>query len=131
MKFENLPKTAEDAARCTSIGGDADLRGYAHELPRMMAGVPAVNDLDRKILDRIEANPKCFDMADWHCGTTHCRAGHAIDLAGEAGYALEKKFSSSVAGALIYMASCPGQPVPDFRCTNEEALEDMRSRVGS
>ena len=37
-------------------------------------------------------------------GTTHCRAGHAIDIAGPAGYELERKLGdSATAGAQIYM----------------------------
>jgi hypothetical protein len=27
------------------------------------------------------------------------------------------------------MASCPGKPVPDFGCSNEEALADIRMRA--
>ena len=148
MKYAKLPNTREEAAECTeitgsadlssyghalpklaSIGRDADLRSYAHALPLMMKGVPKIKHLDKKILERIEANPKCFDMSKWHCGTTHCRAGHAIDLAGENGYALEKKFSPSVAGALIYMASCPGKEVPNFNASNEDALADIKRRA--
>jgi hypothetical protein len=66
-------------------------------------------------------------MGRWHsCSTTHCRAGWAIHLAGEAGYALERVYGSEVAGTIIYQRSRPGQCVPDFYATKEEALEDLR-----
>jgi hypothetical protein len=29
------------------------------------------------IVDRIEANPACWKQSSWHCGTSHCLAGHA------------------------------------------------------
>jgi hypothetical protein len=31
----------------------------------------------QKVLDLIEANPSCWDQSKWHCGTSHCFAGHA------------------------------------------------------
>jgi hypothetical protein len=70
-------------------------------------------------------------MGSWHgdCGTTHCRAGWAIHLAGDAGYALEKQMGAPAAGALIYHASAGY--VPDFYATNDDALADMRARSES
>jgi len=104
---------------------DADLSG-AKGLP----DAPAVANLDGQILDIIERGEGRLDMGDWHgCKTTHCRAGWAIHLAGEAGYALETKTSSATAGALIYLASYPGEPVPDFYSTTAAAIADMRARV--
>ncbi len=66
-------------------------------------------------------------MGDWHtCDTTHCRAGWVVHLAGEAGYALEKKTSPVFAAMQIYKASgYEISPVRFFE-TNEEAMEDMR-----
>lgn len=68
-------------------------------------------------------------MSNWHkdgCQTTHCRAGWAIHLAGDAGYALERSFGPSAAGALIFWASCPGQRVPNFVGDNETALKSIQ-----
>lgn len=59
------------------------------------------------------------------CGTTHCRAGSSIHLAGAAGYALEKRLGSAEeAGRAIYLAST-GR-VPYFFASNERALADIR-----
>lgn len=69
-------------------------------------------------------------MTEWHCGTTHCRAGWAIHLAGEAGYKLENELGPAVAGALIYQASDPNlERVPDFFANHQEALADIRAKA--
>jgi len=65
-------------------------------------------------------------MATWHqCETTHCRAGWAITLAGEAGQELEAKYGPQRAGAMIYRAST-GR-VPHFFATDARAMEDIRA----
>lgn len=91
--------------------------------------IPRVPSLHRRMLAAIEADPKSFDMGNWHsCDTTHCRAGWAIHLAGAAGYALEMGMSAPTAGALIHLVSCPQLKgiVPDFFAANEDALADIR-----
>ena len=70
-------------------------------------------------------------MGDWHsegfCGTTHCRAGWVTHLAGEKGKALEAYWGTNHAAWLIYKASDPEIAYrPNFFCTNEEALADMK-----
>ncbi len=85
---------------------------------------PIVDRLDAKILAAVESGAGSLDMSKWHtCETTHCRAGWAVTLAGRAGLDLERKIGSSAAGALIYAAST-GR-VPDFHCSDEEALADI------
>ena len=102
---------------------NADLRGA--NLP---VGVPVILDIDAAILAAIEAPGNALDMSTWHtCGTTHCRAGWAITLAGKAGAELERKFRSAAAGALIYAASRPNKPVPNFYASNADALADLRA----
>ena len=87
--------------------------------------VPVVPGLDRQILQLIESGDGTLDMRDWHrCETTHCRAGWAIVLAGDAGRRLERERGPFHAGAMIYRAST-GR-VPNFFTTNERALEDLR-----
>lgn len=94
---------------------------------------PVVPNIDRAILDEIEKNPMLFDVTWWRtetaCGTARCRAGWAIHLAGEAGHALEEDLGPSAAGAFIYIASRPGEPVPDFTDTRADALADLRARA--
>jgi uncharacterized protein YjbI with pentapeptide repeats len=104
----------------------ADLRGADLRGVKGLPDAPVVERLDSKILARVEADPGALDMKTWHtCETTHCRAGWAITLAGEAGADLEKRVGSQLAGLLIYRAST-GR-VPDFFATNEAALADIRA----
>lgn len=104
----------------------ADLRG-AKGLPTK-AIVP---DIDAAILAAIEADGCALEMSEWHtCETAHCRAGWAIHLAGRPGAALEARFGANVAGALIYAASRPDMPVPDWFVDDAEALADLRRCAG-
>jgi hypothetical protein len=100
--------------------------------------VPVVPHLDARILSSIERGVLVFEMGSWHgdgpqgpeatieaCGTTHCRAGSAIHLAGKAGYALERKLGNPErAGRAIYLASTGRSPY--FFGSNERALADIR-----
>jgi len=68
-------------------------------------------------------------MENWHtCETTHCRAGWAIRLAGQAGSDIELRFGSAVAGSMIHLVSCPalGGLVPNFTASDDVALADIR-----
>ena len=88
---------------------------------------PVVPDLHARMAEEC-AVVDALDMNTWHtCKTTHCRAGWAIALAGEAGAALEAALGPSVAGALIYHASTG--MVPDFYASNEDAMADIIERA--
>jgi uncharacterized protein YjbI with pentapeptide repeats len=133
-----------DLSECNLIGANmrganmrgANLRG-ANMIGANMRGanltgvkidddIPVVPNIDKAILAAVTEDGQSLDMGDWHtCSTTHCRAGWAIHLAGDAGYALAWKVGSAVAGTLIYLASRPGKNTPDFYCTNEEAMADL------
>ena len=97
--------------------GEADLSGAY--LPSSLS----VPDLHKKVADAVLRAG--LDMHHWHsgCGTTHCRAGWAIHLAGEDGRKLEIELGSDVAGTVIYHNSTG--MVPNFYCGNEEALADI------
>lgn len=92
--------------------------------------VPVIERLDAKILAAVEgpAAIGALEMGQWHtCETTHCRAGWAITLAGEAGRALEAKYGPHGAGRMIYLASTGH--APHFFASNTRALEDLRERA--
>jgi len=98
----------------------ADLRG--------VGDIPTIRHLDAAIVAALAGDDQRLDMTDWHtCETTHCRAGWAIHLAGEAGYALERQLGPDTAAALIYAASRPDQPVPDFYVSTDSALADLEA----
>ena len=103
---------------------DADLRGA----DLSGAEIPLLPNIDAAILEAVEKDGNKLDMGSWHtCQTTHCRAGWAIHLCGDAGYALEKAIGSSAAGALIYAKSRPDKLVPNFNASDEDAMADMRA----
>ena len=107
----------------------ADLQGANLEGAKLPVA-PAVENIDARILEIIESGDGSLDMSNWHtCATTHCRAGWAITLAGDAGAELERTHGASVAGTLIYHAST-GR-VPDFYCDDEEALDDLRAAAAA
>ena len=89
--------------------------------------VPIVDDLDRKVAEAAGAEGDRLDMSTWHksCGTTHCRAGWAVALAGEAGRKLESIIGTEAAGRAIYEAST-GRIAPDFYASDKAALADIR-----
>ena len=87
--------------------------------------VPVVQHIDAAILAAVESGGK-LNMSDWHkCETTHCRAGWAITLAGAPGAELEKAVGPAVAGALIYAASRPTLPVPNFYASDKDAMASI------
>ena len=97
-----------------------------------------IPNIDATILASIEANKAAgkrpaneqlawpgLHQTNW-CETTHCRAGYAICLAGKAGFELEKKFGSEIAGKMIYAVSRPDdRPLPDFHASDEAAMADI------
>jgi len=104
-----------------------DLRGADFGVNLDALRVP---DLDAQILAELDAGGELV-MTTWHsptCGTTHCRAGWAITLAGSAARSLEDTHGPAYAGALVYYASTGA--VPDFYANNEDALADMRRAAG-
>jgi hypothetical protein len=121
--------------RSGSVGGDASLPGstlveYLRHLDRSRA-VPVVDDIDRRIVRTILEQRGGLRMYTWHvCETTHCRAGWATTLAGKAGIKLENDSHAEAAGMLIYAASRPGEPIPDFFATDDEALGDLIACAG-
>ena len=65
-------------------------------------------------------------MSTWHsCGTTHCRAGWVVHLAGDAGYALEAWHDTALAAQLIYRESGYEINPCRFFDNNEDAMADM------
>jgi len=95
--------------------------------------IPIVENIHQKVYEAVSSKPETFDMGSWHnteasCGTTHCRAGWVIHLAGEQGYALEKQTSPTFAALQIYKASCHELPVSPYRFhePNELAMANMK-----
>ena len=66
-------------------------------------------------------------MESWHtCGTTHCRGGWVVTLAGEAGKELAEATSTLFAAVQIYKASGYKISPVRFFDDNEPAMADMK-----
>ncbi len=105
-----------------------DYAGRARRYRERHPDIPVVEKLDSRILDAVTAKGGTLDMGRWHsgsCATTHCRAGWAITLAGEAGAALETAVGPHRAGLMIYRASTGRSPW--FFAPNDVALEDIKA----
>jgi len=100
---------------------DANLRGAN------LSGAPIIPQIHQRVYEAA-SQPGALNMSDWHtCGTTHCRAGWVVELAGDEGKALEKQIGTPAAATLIYLASDPTlDKFPSFYCGNGEALADMK-----
>jgi uncharacterized protein YjbI with pentapeptide repeats len=98
-----------------------------------LRGAPAIEDIHAKVYDAA-SQPGALDMSMWHCGTSHCRAGWVVTLAGKEGADLEAKIGTPAAAMAIYMASDPErwktERLPDFYCDNATALADMARMAG-
>lgn len=91
-----------------------------------LSGVPRINKIHSTIY-AAASSEGALDMSSWHCGTSHCRAGWVVTLAGDGGKALEWAMGTPAAAAIIYMASDPNlDRIPDFYCDNSTALADMK-----
>ena len=104
----------------------ADLKGV-----KFWDDVPVIPNIHQAVYAAASA-PNALDMSTWHhsCGTTHCRAGWVITLAGDAGKKLETIMGTAVAAAMIYAKSDPNLGlIPDFYASNPIALNDMRRRA--
>ena len=112
---------------------DANLHG-ADLSGANLRGAPKIENIHQRIY-AAASQPDALDMSDWHdaeykkggCGTTHCRAGWAVALAGEDGRKLESEMGTPAAATMIYLASDPTlDKFPSFYCGKAEALADMK-----
>lgn len=114
---------------CSYCSYCSDCSKVSEQKNKQAAGPPPVPKIDgiHKRLYEAASQTGALNMSDWHtCGTTHCRAGWVVHLAGEAGYALERFLGAALAAQLIYRESGyrinPGQ----FYVRNDEAMADMK-----
>jgi len=104
--------------------GETDLSGTILNWDQ----IPLVPNIDAAILSALKGGGT-LDMKDWHtCDTTHCRAGWAVVLAGDAGQKLEEQLGTNAAASLIYARS-GSHPVPNWYADNETVLADIRKRA--
>lgn len=88
---------------------------------------PKITDIHQKILESCRMDG-ALNMNAWHsgCGTTHCRAGWAVHLAGEKGREIEKSTNTAFAAMLIFKASSPIRVASArFYDSDEAAMADI------
>jgi len=91
--------------------------------------IPVVEDLDQKIWERA-----CFSTASLNMSTfdysenIHSWGGWIIVFAGEEGKKLKQEFGNFAAASLIY-AKSTGKRIPDFDCSKEIAMVEMKRRA--
>jgi hypothetical protein len=109
----------------TAVKGDPDSTLAPGAPP-----IPRIEDIHAKIY-AATSQPDALKMDQWHtCGTTHCRAGWVVHLAGEAGYALERFHNTALAAQLIYRESGYAINPGRFYDSNADALDDMKKLAG-
>lgn len=125
-----------DCSDCSDCSGCLDLksehRGQSTVSPEALGApiIPKIEDINRKVYEAA-IQPGALRMDAWHtCGTTHCRAGWVVTLAGEAGQKLERFFNTELAAMLIYRES--GSPINPARFydSDKDALADMAKLAG-
>lgn len=102
-------------------------------------GTPVVERPYSRMLADIEAGRRIHNQKDWGpnedpgenlCKTPMCVAGHLVNLAGPAGYALVNKIGWEDAATRIHHASRPDVPPPNFGAVpNEWTLAYIRERA--
>jgi hypothetical protein len=93
--------------------------------------IPKIENIHTKIYEAV-SQPGALEMGSWHtCGTTHCRGGWVVHLAGEAGKKVEDFFDTALAAQLIYRESGFKINPCRFYDDNKAALEDMRKLAES
>ena len=114
-----------DCAGCARCSGCSDCSCYSPQ--KIAAEIPKIENIHTRILEAV-SKPDALNMGNWHtCDSTHCRAGWAVHMAGEAGKALEKQTSTLFAAMQIYRISSPIRVSPiRFYESNEKAMEDIR-----
>lgn len=101
-----------------------------------MPEIPIIQNIHQKVLDVIQSDGCKLQMDDWHsdlniqegrhCGTTHCRAGWVVYLAGVEGRRLEEATLTEFAAKQIYKASSKIRVSPNqFYTTDEKAMADI------
>lgn len=98
--------------------------------------IPVIPNIHQSILEAVQGGEK-LNMSVWHedeeineagahCGTTHCRAGWVVALAGKEGRELEIETSTEFAANVIYSKSSGIEVGPfHFFLSNEQSMADI------
>jgi hypothetical protein len=97
-------------------------------LPDAWKTLPTVPDLPEQILKVLGEPQNHLAMCDWHlCDTAHCLAGWAVFLTLGRSAKVELDYGTPLIGAGLFYKAIGF--IPDFYCTDEEALEWLTNFV--
>lgn len=108
-------------SRCSRCAGCFECSAQKTEM-----AIPVIDDIHKRVFEAA-SQPNALCMSSWNkCGTTHCRGGWVVTLAGKEGRELEEKTSTLFAAIQIYKAS--GYVIYPIRFfdSEEKSLEDMK-----
>ena len=121
---------------CSDCSDCSDLKYYKSKCFGMPE-TPVIENIHQKLLEAV-TKEGLLQMNNWHsdnsknkegayCGTTHCRAGWVIALAGKNGVELESIFGTENAAMHIYNKSSPEIRVSPtkFYQSNKVAMADI------
>src|SRR3990167_5050627 len=111
----------------------SDLRAAEEE----WASIPVIPKLYTQLLKAIESEERIHDQSTFGpehpnnvCETPMCTAGHLVNMAGEVGYELKKKYGFPVAARLIHLKSRPDAPPQNYGSIPQDfAMAYIRERA--
>ena len=122
---------------CSDCSGKENLKVDSETEHKAFPEIPKIKNIHARVLEAVKAEGFKLEMLEgWHkdekiengahCGTTHCRAGFVVFLAGQKGYELEKATSTEFAAKQIYKASSAIKVSPTrFFEPNDVAMADI------
>ena len=114
-------------SRCSLCSLCSDEKNVAPGKKLKPIAIPKIANIHAKVYAAATRKPDALGMSTWHtCGTTHCRGGWIVTLAGAKGKALEAFFNTELAAMLIYKESGYEINPCRFYDNNEDALADMK-----
>ena len=101
--------------------------------------IPALPNLYTNLANAIESGDRKHDQQTWGpdadpgqnlCGTAMCTAGHLVNMAGPAGYALRHKYGWAGAARMIHAKNRPDVPPQNFGSIPQKfAMAYIRQRA--
>ena len=133
-------KSGATALLCAGFSA-TDLRGAGFSVTDLQEwdSIPILEKPYSLLLADIESQRRIHSQKDWGpdydparnlCKTEMCTAGHLVNMAGEVGYKLQKKYGWEIAATLIHRKSRPDVPPQNFGAIPQElAMAYIRERA--
>jgi hypothetical protein len=94
-------KNCDNCINCSYCSRLEGKKENKKEKPEIRNTIPVIENIHQRIYEAAR-QPNALKMDSWHtCEKTHCRAGWAVTLAGDAGKKLESFFNTELAAMMI------------------------------